>query len=410
MSNERHIVIIGAGAAGFFAAVTAAEADPAARITILEQSRGVLAKVAISGGGRCNLTHACFEPKQLVEAYPRGGRELRGPFNRFQPRDTIAWFESKGVQTKTEADGRMFPVSDESRSVLEALTNAARQGGVEVRTGCMVKGIHPENDSGFVLELADRSEILATRILVATGGMKNGALAANLIRLGHTLKPLAPSLFTFHIEDRRIRELSGVVAPHARLALPGTAHTQSGPVLITHWGLSGPATLKLSAWAARELQAAHYEAELQIGWAGESEAAVRERFATERRAHGNRQVATHPLFGLPRRLWQRLTEVSAIGPTTLWGQLPKAEENRLLKELTDGRYRISGKSMNKEEFVTCGGVTLKEVNFRTMESRLVPGLYFAGECLDIDAITGGYNFQAAWTTGWLAGRALAEVG
>lgn len=406
MSGHERIVIVGGGAAGFFAAITAAEVAPYAHLTILEQSRRVLSKVAISGGGRCNLTHQCFEPKKLIEAYPRGGRELRGPFHKWQPRDTVDWFAARGVESKAEEDGRMFPISDDSRSVIDALTRAARQAQVEVRTGCTVKSFRREESGTFIVELADRTEIVADRVLVASGGMKDGALATCLQTLGHSLTPLAPSLFTFHIDDHRLRGLSGLVAPHARLSLPGTKLAQSGPTLITHWGLSGPATLKLSAWAARELQEQNYAANLQIAWSGQKESAARDHFSEQRQQHGNRQVATHPLFDLPRRLWQRLAEISGIRATTLWGQLPKPQENRLIAELTAGIYRIEGKSMNKEEFVTCGGVALKEVDFRTMESRLLPGLYFAGECLDIDAVTGGYNFQAAWTTGYLAGLAM----
>jgi predicted Rossmann fold flavoprotein len=410
MAEAVRIVIVGGGAAGFFAALAAAETTPKARIRILEQSRRVLAKVAISGGGRCNLTQACFEPKRLIEAYPRGGRELRGPFHKWQPRDTMAWFEERGVATKTEDDGRVFPVSDDSRTVIDALTRAAHDAGVEVQTGCRVQDLRPGAHGAFILTLNDGTELTADRVLVATGGLKSGALTAALEAMGHTLAPLAPSLFTFHIDDRRLRGLSGLVAPAARLSLPGTGFTQTGPVLITHWGLSGPATLKLSAWAARELQAADYRAPLQIAWSGLHEAAGREQFAAERQQHGSRQVATHPLFNLPRRLWQRLVEVAGIDAATVWSHLPKTLENKLLTELTAGRYRIEGKSMNKEEFVTCGGIVLKEVDFRTMESRRVPGLYFAGECLDIDGITGGYNFQSAWTTGHLAGRAIAEAG
>lgn len=379
-----------------------------ARITLLEQSKRVLAKVAISGGGRCNLTHECFEPRKLIEAYPRGGKELRGPFHKWQPRDTIAWFEAHGVPTKAEADGRMFPLSDDSRSVINALTRAAQQAAVLVRTGCGVKEIKVLEDGRFSLRLVDHHPMTADRVLVATGGQRDGSFVASLEQLGHTSTPLVPSLFTFHVDDRRLQGLSGVAAPQAILTLPASRISQQGPVLITHWGLSGPGTLKLSAWAARELHASDYRAELLIAWSGEKEGTVREVFAEQRKIHGNRQVATHPLFDLPRRLWQRLTECAGIAPDTLWGQCPKVNEGRLLVELTAGSYQIEGKSMNKEEFVTCGGICRNEVDFRTMESRRVPGLFFAGECLDIDAVTGGYNFQAAWTTGHLAGLAMVR--
>ncbi len=408
MSNAAHIVVVGGGAAGFFAAIRCAEAAPKQRVTLFERSRQLLSKVRISGGGRCNLTHHCFDPARLIEAYPRGARELRGPFHKWQPRDTIAWFEERGVATKVEEDGRVFPSTDDSRTVIDALITAARRAGVEVRTGCALERLERTGDGRFALTLGEGGELVADRVLLATGGLKPGKMTDVIEKLGHTITPLAPSLFTFHIRDSRLTGLAGISAPRVTLQLPAFLHSRKGPVLITHTGLSGPAILKLSAWAARELQEHNYQAELVVGWSGESESVVKDTFARQRHQHGKRQVHAHPLFDLPKRLWQRLATASGIAPETPWGQLAGAAEEPFVQELSGGLYRIDGKTMNKEEFVTCGGVSLREVDFRTMESRTVPGLFFAGEILDIDAVTGGYNFQAAWTTGHIAGRALAE--
>ncbi len=407
MVEKVDVVIVGGGAAGFFAAIACAEAQPRRRVRLLEASRQVLSKVKISGGGRCNLTHHCFDPQQLIEAYPRGGRELRGPFHKFQPRDTIAWFEDRGVPTKAEPDGRVFPVSDDSASVIGALLNAADRAGVDVRLNAGLKDLKPLHGGGFHLRFGNGEEAIANQVLIATGGLKAGPVARCLEGLGHTITPLAPSLFTFDIDDARMKNLAGLVAPQAMLTLPKFRMSQTGPALITHWGLSGPATLKLSAWAARELRTIDYSFELKVNWVGLEQDVVRSAFGQERHERGKRQVGSHPLFGLPKRLWQRVVESADIDHETSWGKLPGSAENKLLQQLTDGGFAVSGKSMNKEEFVTCGGVALPEVDFRTMESRKVPGLHFAGEVLDIDAITGGFNFQAAWTTGYLAGRAMA---
>jgi hypothetical protein len=409
MSEVPQIAIIGGGAAGFFAAIHAAQHAPRAEVTIFEKTRQVLAKVRISGGGRCNLTHACFDPRLLIDSYPRGKRELRGPFHKWQPRDTIAWFEERGVTTKTESDGRMFPTTDDSRSVIDALSGAALEAGVRIRTQCGLETLEPEPDGSFQLGFSEGATLRAKRVLLAMGGLKAGKTTTLLESLGHTITPLAPSLFTFHLEDPRLADLAGLAAPRATVAFETFNLAQTGPVLITHWGLSGPAVLKLSAFAARELQACDYRAELTVNWLGRKPSEVEELFAQQRRDAGKRHVLAHPLEDLPRRLWQRLAETAGATPETTWGQLPKAVALNLLKDLTIGRYAISGKSMNKDEFVTCGGVALKEVDFRTMESRIVPGLHFAGETLDVDAITGGYNFQAAWTTGRLAGLAMAEA-
>lgn len=406
MSSLPHL-ILGGGAAGFLAAITAAEARPARKIIVLEKSRQPLAKVRISGGGRCNVTHACFDVAELVRAYPRGSRELRGPFTRFGPRETVAWFARHGVPLKTEADGRMFPTTDSSETIVECLLNAARQAGVELRTQVEVTQIERRAD-GFELILRDEERLRGERLLLATGSNKHGYEWAR--GLGHTIVPPVPSLFTFQIDDPRLRDLAGVSVGEARLQLANTKLVSRGPLLITHWGLSGPATLKLSAWAARELHEHNYRAELLVNYLPAfTPHQLQLKLLQLKAAHARRVVAAHSPLGLPQRLWGKLAIAAGIAEGQRWADVTKGQLNALSGELSEGCYAIAGKGVFKEEFVTCGGVSLKEVNFKTMESRICPNLYLAGEILDVDALTGGYNFQSAWTTGWLAGRAMSNV-
>jgi predicted Rossmann fold flavoprotein len=407
------VIIVGGGAAGFFAAITCAEANPEARVGIYETTAHPLAKVRISGGGRCNVTHACFEPRELVTRYPRGGRELLGAFHRWGPRDTIAWFADRGVALKTEADGRMFPVTDDSATIVDCLQRAASEAGVEVHTRLGVRralGRPPGSDAPplFQVTLTDDSNVACERLLLATGG--NRASAGTLIAesLGHTIEPPVPSLFTFHIDDRRIDRFSGVSVESAAVTVPGTKLGAEGPLLITHWGLSGPAVLKLSAWGARELAARNYEFPLRVNFvAPRTRDAVYQELAAQREAQPRKQVATWNPFGMPSRLWERLVQTSGIAAGQTWSGVANAALQALTETLTTAEFTVTGKSMNKEEFVTCGGVRLREVEFKTMESKVCAGLHFAGEVLDIDGITGGFNFQAAWTTGRLAGLAMA---
>jgi len=411
MSAPLDIAVIGGGAAGFFAAITAAETRPGQRITIFEKGPRPLSKVRISGGGRCNVTHACFEPRELVRFYPRGARELRGPFHTFGPRETVDWFAAQGVRLKTEADGRMFPTTDQSATVIAALEKAARQGGVRLETKAGITALQPEDDGTFHLTHENGDMLRAHRVMVAVGGLKHAGMATELKRLGHQIVPLAPSLFTFKIEDRRLRDLSGVSVPEATVSVPEVKKlTQTGPLLITHWGLSGPATLKTSAVGARALQDLGYRFTAVVNWTGQTKTeAVLEQLRAEKQAHGKRMVARHPLFGLSTRLWERLTQAADIPDGQIWSVTTKGQITALATQLTAARFAVTGKSMNKDEFVTSGGVSLKEVDFKTMESRRVPGLHFGGEVLDIDALTGGFNFQAAWTTGFLAGTAMAAA-
>jgi predicted Rossmann fold flavoprotein len=400
-------VIAGGGAAGFFAAIACAEANPAARVTLCEALAQPLAKVRISGGGRCNVTHACFEPRELVRGYPRGGRELLGPFHQWQPRDTVAWFAERGVELKTEEDGRMFPVTDDSATVINCLLAAAERAGVRLRTGLGVKAAERAG-SGYRVLLSGGESLDCDRLLLATGGGKSSAGIAIAQQLGHTIEPLVPSLFTFHIDDPRLKGLEGLSVPDAETRLPGTRVAARGPALITHWGLSGPAILKLSAWGARELAAAGYRFRLALNWRGGSTAAqVQAELAAGRTVHPRRQISSWNPLGLPARLWERLAVAAGIAPETVWTSVSNAALQALAAQVSAGEFVVTGKSTNKEEFVTCGGVRLAEVDFRTMESRCSPGLYLAGEVLDIDGVTGGFNLQSAWTTGRLAGLAMA---
>lgn len=404
-----HVVIVGGGAAGFFAAIAAAEADPGARVTILEKTTKLLAKVRVSGGGRCNVTHACFNPTELVGYYPRGGRRLRGAFRVFGPRETVAWFEQRGVALKTEADGRMFPVTDSSETIIACLLDTARRAGVMIRTGAGVRALTVgAAGAPFTLALDGYETLAADRVIIATGGYPKSAAYAWLTALGHTVAEPVPSLFTFNVPDSPAAGLPGltVAAGAAQVAGEAGLPATDGPLLVTHWGFSGPAVLKLSAWGARRLAARNYQFTALLSWAGGfSEAALRTEFARRRREHPRRAVAADPLPGVPQRLWRRLTEHAGADADVRWADLPARIHNRLLEQVLRQPVTVHGKTTFKEEFVTCGGVVLEEVDLMTFASRRVPGLYFAGEVLDIDALTGGFNFQAAWTTGWLAGRA-----
>ena len=414
MSKELNVAVVGGGAAGFFGAIAAAQ-NSHARVTLYEAGPKPLAKVRISGGGRCNVTHHCFEPSQLVQNYPRGGKALRGAFSRFQPKDTVDWFNQRGVQLKTEADGRMFPVTDDSATIVNCLIRAAERAGVSVKVRSPITGIQ-KTDSGFELSLKDSKQnrpngVTCDRLLLATGSSPVGLRAAKA--LGHALEPSVPSLFTFNVADKRLHQLSGVAVDPVDLRLKAEGVkplTQSGPLLITHWGLSGPAVLKLSAWGARLLHTQRYKATLSVNWLPAlTQERVRAKLTQAKAANSKKAIAAFsPFSAISKRLWQYLLARNEIDPTLTWANLSKKQINKLVQDLMQGSYAVMGKGTFKDEFVTCGGVRLKEVNFKTMESRLCQGLYLAGEILDIDGITGGFNFQSAWTTGWLAGQAIAQ--
>jgi hypothetical protein len=408
--QKADILVIGGGAAGYFGAVAAAEARPGVRVLLLEKGPQPLAKVRISGGGRCNVTHSCFEPRVLSARYPRGARPLLAAFARFQPADTVRWFLDRGVALKTEADGRMFPTTDQSETIIDCLQSAAQNAGVEVRLRSGVTSLGPLEGGHWEARLSTGDAVLARSVLVATGGCKPGGPMDWLATLGHEVVAPVPSLFTFHIEADWVRALAGLSVPNAEVSIPGTNLKETGPVLFTHWGLSGPGILRLSAWGARELAAKDYRFSLRVRWCvGLSAERLQAQLQSARAAQQAKAVANTPLFGLPARLWEALVEMSGIGPETRWNQLPKLLGQALVERLLRTELTVTGKSMNKDEFVTCGGVSLREVDFRTMQSRLHPGLHFAGEVMDLDGITGGFNFQAAWTTGWIAGHAMAST-
>lgn len=406
----RRVIVVGGGAAGFFAAITCKEANPGAQVTILESAPAPLAKVRISGGGRCNVTHDQPDPALLVRHYPRGARALRGPFTKFGPRHTVEWFETRGVTLKTEADGRMFPVTDDSATVIDCLVGAARSAGVELRLRAPVVGVEAADDgaAGFLVKLRDGTVLSADRVLIATGGAPAGFRWAEA--LGHAVEPPVPSLFTFNVRDPRLEGLAGVSVPHARVRVEGAKAAHEGPLLVTHWGLSGPAVLRASAWDARLLHDRGYEVVVTVDWRPDlSEEQVRQALARAKEEDARKTVLASGPFDLPQRLWRALAAAAGAPEALRWADASKALLAALAGEVHAGRYQVSGKGVFKEEFVTCGGVRLKEVDFSTMQSRVQPGLFFAGEVLDIDGITGGFNFQSAWTTGWLAGLAMAEA-
>lgn len=398
-----NIIIIGAGAAGFFCALVAKRLNPRANVTLLERSSKLLSKVRISGGGRCNVTHACFEPKLLVQNYPRGHKELLGPFHEFQPLDTIEWFKDRGVNLKKESDGRMFPTTDSSQTIIDCFIKEANTLGVKIETQTKLKGILKKHE-GFELDIGENPPLFADRVVLATGSSKIGWEIAN--NFGHTIQTPVPSLFTFNIPSFSLIDLAGVSVKNATLTLRGFPLEQIGPLLITHWGFSGPAALKLSAFAARYLAEQKYEATLCIDWLPDvSEGIFYEQIKS---MNGVKLLGSLKILSIPKSLWSRLCTKSGLSSKRSINSLSKASILQLFKALKNDKYEVVGKTTNKEEFVTCGGITLSEVNFKRMESKYCKGLFFCGEILDIDGVTGGFNFQNAWTTGWLAGSALGE--
>ena len=398
----------GGGAAGFFAAIACAETAPKSEVILLEKGPQFLSKVRISGGGRCNVTHACFDARALTTRFPRGERALIAPFQRFQASDTVAWFESRGVKLKVENDGRMFPSTDSSQTIIDCLLNAAKAAGVQLRLNRGVERVVRPAAGGFELTLSDGESLTSDCLLLATGGSRATGGARLAASLGHALEPPVPSLFTFHIEATWLRALAGVAVDPVELSVPGTGLRERGSILVTHWGLSGPVVLRLSAWGARDLHGLDYHFSLHANWLPQLDAdALAAQLQSRRKAQPARLVINSPIPPLPARLWEQLVLAAGIARETRWADLARSAQHGLVQILTRTQFEVTGKSLNKEEFVTCGGVRLSEVNFKTMESRLCPGLFFAGELLDLDGITGGFNFQAAWTTGWIAGQAMA---
>ncbi|MCZ8230231.1 NAD(P)/FAD-dependent oxidoreductase [Flavobacterium sp.] len=395
-------LIVGGGAAGFFTAINIVERNPKAKVAILERGAEVLGKVRISGGGRCNVTHACFESNELVKFYPRGEKELRGPFHQFCSGDTIEWFERHGVALKIEDDGRMFPVSNSSQTIIDCFLKATQQLGIKVLTGQSVQSIF-KKDNYWKIDTQNQN-YQAEKLILATGS--NPKIWEMLQEFGHAIIPPVPSLFTFNTKDPRIKELPGVSAK-VTVRVKDTKLEATGPLLITHWGMSGPAILKLSAWGARILHDKNYQFTLFVNWLHtiDTEEAIAQ-LKTLKQEQAKKTVAKKSPFELTNRLWESLVLAAGITAETKWADLSKTQLQNLAQQLTNGVFQINGKSTFKEEFVTAGGIDLKEINFKTMESKIHPNLYFAGEIVNIDAITGGFNFQNAWTSGFIVANAV----
>ncbi|HQQ99110.1 MAG TPA: NAD(P)/FAD-dependent oxidoreductase [Cyclobacteriaceae bacterium] len=398
------LLVVGGGAAGFFGALETAACNPGAKIIILEKTNQLLAKVRISGGGRCNVTHHCFEPTPLSRHYPRGQRELKQLFRIFQASDTVRWFEEHGVSLKTEPDGRMFPVSNSSQQILDCFLREAERSNIEIK---LMSGVEEVMHQGKIFKVRCSSGTVyeTSKILVAQGGHPRPDAYQWIQKLGHRIVPPIPSLFTFNDPSRQFTELMGVAVQDAIVKITGTKFEARGPVLITHWGLSGPAVIRLSAWAAQHLHDVGYDFQAMVNWAGDqTETSLREAFQAQR--EGKKKVITNPLFGLPQRLWEKLCGMAEVNLSLSWPEMPAKTQNRLMEYIIRCPFAFRGKTTFKEEFVTCGGVDLGELNPATLESKFIPGLYFAGEVLNIDGETGGFNFQAAWTTAFVAARDL----
>lgn len=405
---KKQLTVIGGGAAGFFCAVNAARMNPSLKVTLLEKSNKLLSKVKISGGGRCNTTHACFEIPELVKKYPRGQNFLKKSFHWFNTNDTIAWFAERGVMLKTEADGRMFPTTDISQTIIDCLLKEADQYKVEVLMQTETAAIE-KDDAVFKIHLTNDRILTADFVCVASGGYPKTSMFEWLKRTGHTIEEPVPSLFTFNMPNTKITSLMGLSVPSATVKIAGTKLIETGPLLITHWGMSGPAILRLSAWGARELSIKNYHFKLIVNWLGSTtEQQLREEWQSLRESNAGQKMSGKNPFALPNRLWLYLLEESEIHPEIRWSDLPAKNQNKLILQLTTQEFLVKGKTTFKEEFVTCGGIKLGEIDANTMQSRKLPGLFFAGEVLDIDGVTGGFNFQNAWTSGFIAAKAIAS--
>jgi predicted Rossmann fold flavoprotein len=404
--NKKRLVVIGGGAAGFFCAINAARLHPSLEVIILEKTTKLLSKVKVSGGGRCNVTHACFSIPDMIKHYPRGSNFLKKAFHWFFTTDTIKWFEERNVSLKEESDGRMFPVTNSSQTIIDCLMNEVNRYGVDIQMRSEVKSIKRQNDQ-FLIELSER-HLIADFICVACGGFAKTELFTWLQQLGHTIAEPVPSLFTFNMPGNSITKLMGVSVPEATVKVTGEKLAATGPLLITHWGLSGPAVLRLSSWGARQLATTNWQFSIIVNWVPSfNEQTLKEKFQELRFELAAQKIINRNPLGLPQRLWEYFLSEAGIAETLRWADLPAKEQQKLIKNCCAQEFVINGKTTFKEEFVTAGGIQLSEIDANTMESKIVPGLFFAGEIMDIDGITGGFNFQHAWTSGFIAAKAIA---
>jgi len=416
MENKK-VVIVGGGAAGFFCAIQIAALHPNWEIIILEKSTKLLSKVKVSGGGRCNVTHACPDVELLLKKYPRGERFLKKAFYQFATKNTIEWFKNNGIELHTEKDGRMFPTTNSSDTIIDCFLRKIHQYNIQVLTQHEVVDVK-RNDNNvvskkqkeFTIQLQGRADMQADAICLATGGMLKSDRLSWLTNFGHSIVAPVPSLFTFNTVDKKITTLMGVAVDKASIQWKGNKNIETGPLLITHWGISGPAAIKLSAWCARAMAETNYEGAIQINWTPQfNESTLKMEWINFRMDFGKREMGSKNPFDLPQRLWHFLLQEAGIAMNTKWADLKSANQQQLIQLLTRYTLDIKGKTTCKEEFGTCGGVDLKDIDAQTMESKLVPGLHFAGEMMDVDGITGGFNFQHAWTSGWLAAQHIGHV-
>ena len=403
MNLSRNIAVIGGGASGFMAAITAKETNISSNVTIFEKTDKLLAKVKISGGGRCNVTNATYSLSKLIKSYPRGGKKLKKSFNIFNTKNTVTWFESKGVKLKTEEDNRIFPLSNNSESIVNILISTAEELAIRISLKSKVNKIQITKQ-GFILNI-NKEKLFFEKIIIASGGSAKSSGFEWISSLGYKIINPVPSLFTFNMPKNPITKLMGLSVSDVTVSIKGSSLKQTGPLLITHWGMSGPAILKLSSWGARDLADLNYDFSVQVNWLTLNEEIVREKIM---KISSNKKIYNHNPFIIPKRLWLFILEKLEIPEDKIWRELSKKNKNRLINTLINDEYEIKGKTTFKEEFVSCGGISLSEVNMLTMESKRHNGLYFAGELLDIDGVTGGFNFQAAWTTGYLAGKNSAS--
>ena len=406
--SKKRLVVIGGGAAGFFCAINAARMNAQLEVIIIEKSSKLLSKVKVSGGGRCNVTHSCFSIAEMIKKYPRGESFLKKAFHHFFTTDTISWFKERGVTLKTESDGRMFPDTDSSQTIIDCLMKEVNKYGVQIRVNAEVKEMIQSGEYWNVA-ISNGEKLQADFVCIASGGYPKAVQFEWLKKMGHTIEEPVPSLFTFNLPGNNITSLMGVVAKNVSVKIAGSKLSSQGPLLITHWGMSGPAVLKLSAWGARELQQKNWHFTIMVNWFPElNENTLRDKIQQLRFEIASQKIINRNSFELPQRLWEYLLQQSGIHENMRWADLPAKEQNKLIKNVCAQEFEVKGKTTFKEEFVTAGGIVLNEVDHNTMESKIVSNLYFAGEVLNVDGITGGFNFQNAWTTGWIAAKAIAE--